>query len=118
MAEPATFGPLSQGALEPESSYALFNGKPLDLTRYEHAVLVALIRGQNGNTAGRTPRPVLEEALDAVRGGVVPPRTSNVLEVLIGRLRKRLAAAGVPVEIRSVRGRGYTLLLSTTEATP
>lgn len=35
--------------------------------------------------------------------------TSNVHEVIIGRLRKKLDSAGIPLEINTVRGHGYVL---------
>ena len=36
-------------------------------------------------------------------------RASNTIEVLVGRIRKKLAAADVPLRIVTVRGRGYHL---------
>ncbi len=72
----------------------------LDLTTGERSVLVQLAR----SSPALTPRA----ALDRVpwrEGGA----SSNVTEVLIGRLRQKVSAAGGGVEIRAVRRSGYVL---------
>jgi DNA-binding response OmpR family regulator len=72
----------------------------LDLTQGERSVLVQLARSY----PALTPRAALDR---------VPWRegeaASNVTEVLVGRLRQKIAGAGGGVEIRVVRRAGYVL---------
>jgi two-component system OmpR family response regulator len=72
----------------------------LDLTAGERSMLVQLVRAYPGVTT--------RASLDRV-----PWRTSaagsNVTEVLVARLRRKIGAAGGGVEIRSVRRSGYVL---------
>jgi DNA-binding response OmpR family regulator len=72
----------------------------LDLTQGERTVLVQLARSY--------PALAPRAALDRVpwREGQA---SSNVTEVLVGRLRQKLGAAGGGVEIRAVRRAGYVL---------
>lgn len=73
---------------------------PLDLTTGERSVLIQLVRAFPGVTS--------REVLDHVpwRSG---DASSNVTEVLVGRLRRKIGAAGGGVEIRAVRRAGYVL---------
>jgi DNA-binding response OmpR family regulator len=79
--------------------------RQLDLTTGERAVLVQLARAY----PSLAPRARLDS---------VPWRqsevNSNVTEVLIGRLRSKISAAGGGVEIRSVRRSGYVIRPTTT----
>lgn len=80
---------------------------PLDLTTGERSILVQLARAFPGVTA--------RGALDRVpwRAGEVG---SNVTEVLVGRLRRKIGAAGGGVEIHSVRRAGYVLRTGDADA--
>jgi two-component system, OmpR family, response regulator PrrA len=75
-------------------------GRQLDLTNGERSVLVELVRAHPGLAARRTldRRPGREDEI-----------SSNVTEVLVTRLRRKIAAAGGGVEIRAVRRSGYLL---------
>ena len=74
--------------------------RQLELTNGERAVLVELARAYPGLTA----RTALDRRPDQDR--VV---SSNVTEVLVARLRRKIAAAGGGVEINAVRRSGYVL---------
>ena len=74
--------------------------RQLELTNGERAVLVELARAYPGLTA----RTALDRRPDQDR--VV---SSNVTEVLVARLRRKIAAAGGGIEINSVRRSGYIL---------
>jgi two-component system response regulator MprA len=75
--------------------------RPLDLTRTEFALLEALLRH---------PRQVLTRRalFEAVWEYEMGP-TTNVLEVYIGYLRRKLEEGGEPRILQTVRGVGYTL---------
>ena len=87
---------------------AWIGDRQLDLTTGERAVLTHLARAH----PSLTPRAALDAA--PWRQSDV---TSNVTEVLVGRLRHKISAAGGGVEIRAVRRSGYVLRASaiTTE---
>lgn len=72
----------------------------LELTTGERSVLVQLARSY----PSLTPRGALDSAPWRKNDA-----TSNVTEVLVGRLRQKIAAAGGGVEIRAVRRAGYVL---------
>lgn len=73
--------------------------RPLDLTPIEFSLLASLLRA-NGEPVGR------QELLRNVWGYGFDPGT-NVVDVHVNRLRRKLEDAGVPELIRTVRGRGY-----------
>lgn len=79
----------------------------LDLTNGERAVLVELARAYPGLTA----RSALDRRPDQDR-----EVSSNVTEVLVTRLRRKIAAAGGGVEINAVRRSGYVLRAMTIGA--
>jgi two-component system OmpR family response regulator len=81
--------------------------RQLDLTNGERAVLVELARAHPGLTA----RSTLDRRPD--HG---PEVSSNVTEVLVARLRRKIAAAGGGVEIHAVRRSGYVLRTVTITA--
>jgi DNA-binding response OmpR family regulator len=56
------------------------------------------------------PKSTLEEQLYAMGAEVTP----NALEVAVSRLRKRLAAAGADIALKTVHGVGYALLAPKT----
>lgn len=70
---------------------------PRELTLLEHLLRRA------GQVA---PKSILEDQLYAMGAEVTP----NALEVAVSRLRKRLAAAGADVTLKTVHGVGYALL--------
>lgn len=74
---------------------------PLPLTAKELAILEALMHAQGGVV---TRSQLLEYAW-----GEEQEPMSNTIEVLVSRLRRRLAQAGSKVQIRGVRGSGYRL---------
>lgn len=79
----------------------------LELTNGERAVLIELARAYPGLTA----RTALDRRSDQEHDV-----TSNVTEVLIARLRRKIAAVGGGIEIHAVRRSGYVLRLTPNEA--
>jgi len=96
--EPLRFADL---ALDPAARTVSRNGRPIELTRTECALLELLIRN---------PRRVLtrSEILLAVWGYDFGPN-SNSLEVYVGYLRRKTEEGGEPRLIQTVRGVGYSL---------
>jgi len=76
---------------------------PIDLTTYEYRVLEFLVR--------QRPRVVSKQELADYLYPHDEDRDSNVLEVLVGRLRRKLDPDGALAPIETVRGRGYRLTL-------
>lgn len=76
-------------------------GVRLDLTRLEFALLVALARAQ-GEPLGRSA------LLREIWGYDFDPGT-NLVEVHVNRLRRKLEGAGRDRALRTLRGRGYVL---------
>jgi DNA-binding response OmpR family regulator len=74
------------------------DGRPLGLTAKEFAVLERLLAARGG--------PVLRRDLIAAAWDELVPPASNVLDVLIAQLRRKL---GDPPVVRTVRGIGYRL---------
>lgn len=74
----------------------------VSLTAYELKVLDRLAAA-NGEVVSRA------DLQDALYGGDAPARDSNVLQVLIGRLRKKLAAASATARIETVHKQGYCI---------
>lgn len=81
--------------------------RQLELTNGERAVLIELARAYPGLTA----RTALDRRPDQEHDV-----TSNVTEVLVARLRRKIAAAGGGIEINAVRRAGYVLRPMTTAA--
>lgn len=81
--------------------------RQLELTNGERAVLIELARAYPGLTA----RTALDRRPDQDHDV-----TSNVTEVLVARLRRKINAAGGGVEINAVRRAGYVLRPMTTTA--
>ena len=83
---------------------AYLHDEPLQLTTYEYKLLHHLT-----TSAGQTlSKGDLADYLYDVDGD----RDSNVIEVLVGRLRKKLQPANGQPAIATLRGRGYRLHLS------
>jgi two-component system response regulator PhoP len=82
-------------------------GQAVDLTSYEYKVLEYLMlhAGELVSKADLTEH-IYQQDFD---------RDSNVLEVFIGRLRKKLDPEGALKPIETVRGRGYRFAIPRTE---
>jgi two-component system response regulator MprA len=88
-------------SLDPQTREASRGGRPLELTRTEHALLELFLRN---------PRQVLtrELIMERVWNYDFGP-TSNPLEVYVSYLRRKTEAGGEPRLIHTVRGIGYAL---------
>jgi len=82
---------------------ARLNDVPMDLTTYEYRVLEYLVRAR--------PRVVNKQELSDYLYPHDEDRDSNVLEVLVGRLRRKLDPEGTLAPIETLRGRGYRFTL-------
>ena len=78
-------------------------GEPLELTAFEYRMLEYLVRER--------ARVVTKQELSDYLYPHGEDRDSNVLEVLIGRLRRKLDPEGTLTPIETVRGRGYRFTL-------
>ncbi|MHB8630919.1 MAG: response regulator transcription factor [Candidatus Limnocylindria bacterium] len=87
-----------------EGGDAVINGTPLALTAAEREVVSRL--------AGSYPGAASHESLRRGPWRRSAASSDNVIEVVVGRIRKKLAAAGGGVEIRVVRGAGYVLRIA------
>ena len=94
--------------LDTTSQMVTVDGKPADLTSYEYKVLEYLMlhAGELVSKADLTEH-IYQQDFD---------RDSNVLEVFIGRLRRKLDADGSLKPIETVRGRGYRFAIPRSEA--
>ncbi len=95
-----TLGPLD---IDFSAQSARLNGAPLDLTTYEYRVLELLVRER--------ARVVSKQELSDYLYPHDEDRDSNVLEVLVGRLRRKLDPEGTLAPIETLRGRGYRFTL-------
>jgi two-component system, OmpR family, response regulator PhoP len=91
-----TVGPL---AIDFAAQVVRLNGEPLELTAFEYRLLEYLVRER--------ARIVTKQELSDYLYPHGEDRDSNVLEVLIGRLRRKLDPDGTLAPIETVRGRGY-----------
>ena len=96
-----TLGPL---AIDFGAQTARLQGQPLELTTFEYRMLELLARER--------ARVVTKQELSDYLYPHGEDRDSNVLEVLIGRLRRKLDPQGTLAPIETVRGRGYRLTLT------
>ena len=96
-----TLGPL---AIDFSAQQAQLDGAPVDLTTFEYRVLEYLVRER--------ARVVSKQELSDYLYPHDDDRDSNVLEVLIGRLRRKLDPAGTLAPIETLRGRGYRFTLA------
>lgn len=101
----ATSDVLKLGALEIDFSAqsARFNDAVLELTTFEYRVLAYLVRER--------ARVVSKQELSDYLYPHDEDRDSNVLEVLVGRLRRKLDPHGTLTPIETLRGRGYRFVL-------
>jgi two-component system, OmpR family, response regulator PhoP len=93
-------GPL---AIDFAAQAATLHGQPMDLTAFEYRVLEFLVRER--------ARVVSKQELSDYLYPHDEDRDSNVLEVLIGRLRRKLDPDGTLAPIETLRGRGYRFTL-------
>ncbi len=95
-----SFGPVS---IDLSSQRVMLNGVEVDLTTYEYKVLEYLVL-HPGEVVTKTAlsEHIYEEDAD---------RDSNVIEVFIGRLRRKIDPDGALQPIETLRGRGYRLNL-------
>jgi len=96
-----SLGPL---AINFSAQQARLDGAPVDLTTFEFRVLELLVRER--------ARVVSRQELSDYLYANDDDRDSNVLEVLIGRLRRKLDPAGTLAPIETLRGRGYRFTLT------
>jgi len=89
-------GPLR---IDLERHEATVDGRKLDLTRIQFSLLAALLRA---GPSGLSRSQLLHE----VWGYDFDPHT-NVVDVHVNRLRRKLEDAGLPDVVRTLRGRGY-----------
>ena len=96
-------GPLK---LDTTAQQVLVNDEVVDLTSYEYKVLEYLVL-HAGELVSKTDltEHIYEQDFD---------RDSNVIEVFVGRLRKKLDPSGEMKPIETVRGRGYRFALPRT----
>jgi two-component system, OmpR family, response regulator PhoP len=90
--------------LDTASEAVLLRGEPVALTTFEYRLLLQLVRA-----AGR---PLSKERLADYLYAHDDERESNVIEVLIGRLRRKLDPDGGLGLIETLRGRGYRFALT------
>lgn len=96
-----TLGPV---AIDFSAQAVRLDGAPLELTAFEYRLLEYLVRER--------ARVVTKQELSDYLYPHGEDRDSNVLEVLIGRLRRKLDPAGGLAPIETVRGRGYRFTLA------
>jgi two-component system response regulator MprA len=96
--EPLVYADL---VVDPRTREVRRDGHPIELTAREYELLLLFVRH---------PRQVLtrEQLLERIWGYGWEPDT-NVLEVHVGHLRKKLEAHGDPRLIQTIRGIGYAL---------
>ena len=96
-------GPLK---LDTTAQQVLINDEVVELTSYEYKVLEYLVL-HAGELVSKTDltEHIYEQDFD---------RDSNVIEVFVGRLRKKLDPSGDLKPIETVRGRGYRFALPRT----
>ncbi len=86
-------------ALDTGSQQLTVDGEPIELTSYEYKVLEYLML-HAGEVVSKTrlTEHIYDQDFD---------RDSNVIEVFVGRLRKKLDPTGKEKPIETLRGRGY-----------
>lgn len=94
---------LGNVAFEPVSRFATVNGKQVNLLRREAMLLEEMLTVWPRITV----KERLEEHLYASRESV----TLNAVEALVSRLRRKLREGGADVQIDTVRGIGYRMVL-------
>jgi len=95
-----TLGPLT---IDFSAQAARLGGAAVELTAFEYRLLEYLVRER--------ARVVSKQELSDYLYAHDEDRDSNVLEVLMGRLRRKLDPDGTLVPIETLRGRGYRFTL-------
>jgi two-component system response regulator PhoP len=95
-----TLGPV---AIDFSAQTARLGAEVLELTSFEYRVLAYLVRER--------ARVVTKQELSDYLYPRDEDRDSNVLEVLIGRLRRKIDPDGTLAPIETLRGRGYRFVL-------
>lgn len=90
-------------AIDLSAQVVRLKGDVMDLTAFEYRLLEYLVRERT--------RVVTKQELSDYLYPHDQDRDSNVLEVLIGRLRRKLDPDGTLVPIETLRGRGYRFTL-------
>jgi two-component system response regulator PhoP len=93
-------------AIDLSAQAVTLGGAPLELTAFEFRLLEFLVR--------ECARVVSKQELADYLYPHDQDRDSNVLEVLMGRLRRKLDPAGTLQPIETLRGRGYRFTLQPT----
>ena len=91
-------------ALDTRAQTVKVNGQPVELTSFEYRILEHLMlrAGEVISKTELTERLYDEES----------ERDSNVIEVLVGRLRRKLDPTESVRPIETLRGRGYRFALA------
>ncbi|MFK8028992.1 MAG: response regulator [Gammaproteobacteria bacterium] len=95
-------------ALDTRSQEVTVESKPIELTSFEYRVLEYLML-KSGKVVSKTE--LTESLYDQDY-----ERDSNVIEVFVGRLRKKLDPKNTLKPIETLRGRGYRFALAPAEA--
>ena len=95
-----TLGPI---AIDFSAQTAALHGEPIDLTAFEYRLLEYLVR--------QRARVVTKQELSDYLYPHDEDRDSNVVEVLLGRLRRKLDPDGNLAPIETLRGRGLRFTL-------
>jgi two-component system response regulator PhoP len=90
-------------AIDLSAESVRLDGAPVELTTYEYRLLEYLARNR--------PRVISKQELGDYLYPHDQDRDSNVVEVLLGRLRRKLDPQGTLAPIETVRGRGYRFTL-------
>ena len=85
--------------MQPEQQRVFLNQQPLELTTFEYRLLEHMLR-HNGQVLSKNNLADYLYPHDE-------DRDSNVIEVMVGRLRKKLDPDGTLKPIETLRGRGY-----------
>lgn len=93
--------------IHPAKQQVLLHDAPVEVTAFEYRLLEYLMRHPTEAVSKTRLADYLYPHDD--------DRDSNVIEVLIGRLRKKLDADGSMQPIETLRGRGYRFTLCDTE---
>ena len=95
-------------ALDTRGQQVQVDGAPIELTTFEYKVLQYLML-HAGEVVSKTDltEHLYDQDFD---------RDSNVIEVFVGRLRRKLDPAGALAPIETLRGRGYRLNLPRDDA--
>jgi DNA-binding response OmpR family regulator len=90
---------LANVSVDSSARLARVGEMPLELTRSELVLLETLLRNQG--------RVVTKDRLGDLLHDIDREWSANSVETLIHRLRRKLAAAGAEISIRTLRGLGY-----------